>query len=757
MIAPRQNYSAVGKGAARQDALDKVLGKPIFTADMIPRESLYVAFVRSTRPHARILHINTKSALSIKGVRRFIGSDAIPGVNNVGIAVHDKPLFCKDTVRCVGDPIGAILAENKTAAWEAASQVEVEYADLPAVFSPLDALKPDSVKVHENGNVTKHLRIRKGDVERGFLEAAVIVEDDYKTSMQECNPIEPESAFALPPDEDGILTVVGPWQCIFDVQDAVAMILGLPATKVRVLQAQTGGAFGCRSNEIICELSGLTALAACLTGKPTAILMSREESIVAHSKRHPFYMKYKTGAKRDGRLVAEEIQLVTDTGAYASFGANVLMRAIVHCTGPYVIPNVKADAYCVYTNNPYAGSFRGFGCPQVHFAAESQINRLAEALSMDPIEIRRKNLLRPGTATNTAHVLGSSVGLEECLTRVVDRLKSIRLPAVEHGNARGIGVSVGYHGNSLGPEGGDRCGAMISIMADGTVEYMTGLTEYGTGARFGHAQMIAETLGIGLDKIHCLMPNSLIAPFSGPTAASRSTVMGGNAALMVSKKLRERLSKEAARVLDCRPEDVFFADEMAQCKIGSRRIPFAELASICHKNGVSLSQSDIFQALSPHWDEESGLGVAYHDYTFGAIAAVVDLNLQTGYPKVVQIVSAFDCGTVINPLSVIGQAEGGIVQGLGYAVMEEICTTNGRILNPNLADYFICTSVDAPPIETILVEGYPSATGPFGAKAIAEPPIDFVAPAITQAIYNATGVRINEIPAVAEKILLGHK
>jgi CO/xanthine dehydrogenase Mo-binding subunit len=722
---------------------------------MIPPQSLYAAFVRSTRPHARILRIHTNSCLSTKGVLRFIGSDAIRGVNNVGLLVHDKPLFCGNIVRCVGDPIGAVLAENRASAQEAAAKVGIEYADLPAVFSPLEALEPDSVKVHENGNLCKHLKIRKGDVNRGFRESDVIVENEYQTPVQECAPIEPEAAFAFPPDEEGIVTVVGPWQCIFDVQDAVAMILGVASAKVRVLQAQTGGAFGCRSNEIICELSGLVALSACLSGKPSAIVMSREESVVAHSRRHPFYMKYRTGARKDGSLVAQEIQLVADTGAYASFGASVLMRAIVHCTGPYVVPNVKADAFCVYTNNPYSGSFRGFGCPQVHFAAESQINCLAESLSIDPVDLRRKNLLRPGSATNTGHILGPSVGLEECLTKVVERLGSIHLPHLEEGNARGIGVSIGYHGNSLGPEGGDRCGAMISIKPNGEVEYMTGLTEYGTGARYGHAQMIAETLGIELEKIHCLLPNSLIAPYSGPTAASRSTVMGGNAALMVSKKLRKTLSIEAAKLLDCEPEEVHFAHEKVLCENGSRSMSFGDLASFCHKNGVSLTHSDTYQAPNPDWNEETGLGVAYHDYTFGAIAAVVDVNLKTGYPKVIQILSAFDCGTVINPLSAMGQAEGAITQGVGYSVMEEVCTTNGRILNPNLADYFICTSVDAPKIETTFVEAYPSKLGPFGAKAIAEPPIDFVAPAITQAIYNATGVRVKEIPAVAEKILLG--
>lgn len=712
--------------------------------------------MRSTRPHAKILSINAEPALRTKGVIRFIGNGDVPGVNNIGCVIRDKPLFCGDVVRCNADPIGAILAENREAAEEGARLVDVEYADLQAVFSPEEAMQPDAVKIHPQGNVCKHLNIRKGDAERGFRDSDVIVENEFRTQMQEHAPLEPEAAFAMPPNHEGIITVVGPWQCTFDVQDAVALVLGLPADKVRVLQAQTGGAFGCRSNEISNELAALTALASSISKKPVAILMSREESTIAHSKRHPFYMKYKTGVKRDGTLVAEEIEIVSDTGAYASLGPNVLMRAIVHCTGPYVIPNVKADAYCVYTNNPYAGSFRGFGCPQVHFAAESQMNCLAESLSMDPVLLRKKNLLRPGTPTSTEQVLGKSVGLEECLTKVADGLGSIVLPELEDGYKRGIGIAIGYHGNSLGPEGGDRCGALITIAVDGHVEYMTGLAEFGTGARFGHAQIIAETLGITMDRLDVKLADSLVAPYSGPTVASRSTVMGGNAALLVSRRLRETLSKAAAEILECSAEEIEFANNLVYCsKNSSKSIHFDRLASICYEKGISLSHSEIFHAARTEWNEETGLGVPYLDYTFGAAGAVVDVNLETGYPRVVRIVGAYDCGKAVNPLSVTCQVEGATVQGLGYATMEEICTREGKIANPNLADYFTCTAVDSPEIETILVEGYPSSFGPFGAKCMAEPPIDVIAPAVVQAIFNATGVRIRDLPATAEKVLLG--
>jgi len=461
-----QDYSIVGMRVAREDALDKVLGTPIFTADMIPKDTVFASVVRSSRPHARILSLNPKAALSTAGVMRFIASRDIPGVNNVGTLIRDKPFFCQDVVRCIGDPIGAIIAESRDAAEEGARQVEVEYEDLPAIFSPLEALQPNSVKIHPNGNICRRLRIRKGDVDRGFRESDVIVENEYTTQMQEHAQLEPETAFALPPDQDGIITVVGPWQDTFDVQDAVALVMAKKSSEIRAVQAQAGGAFGSRCNEIANELACLVSLSASLIGKPTAIIMSREESVTAHSKRHPFFMKYKTGAKRDGTLVAEEIRLICDTGAYASAGPGVVMRATVHCTGPYVIPNVKADSDLVYTNNPYAGSFRGFGCPQVHFAAESQMNCLAESLSMDPIALRKKNLLRPGSETNTGHVLGTSVGLDECLSKVAERLNLLALPSPERGSTRGVGIAIGYHGNSLGPEGGDRCGALVSIHAD---------------------------------------------------------------------------------------------------------------------------------------------------------------------------------------------------------------------------------------------------------------------------------------------------
>ncbi|WP_455283896.1 xanthine dehydrogenase family protein molybdopterin-binding subunit [[Eubacterium] cellulosolvens] len=755
MTREHAEMSAVGRPTERADALEKVLGRPIFTADLIPHDALYIALVRSTRPHAKILEISAEAALRMKGVIRLIGKADIPGVNNIGCIIPDRLLFSDEIVRCVGDPICSVLAKDRKAAEDGARAVDIEYQDLAAVFSPFEAMRPEAIKIHPQGNVCKHLKIRRGNVEKGFRDSDVIVENEFRTSMQEHAPLEPDVAFAMPPDQHGIVAVVGPWQCAFEVQDSVALALSLQPDKVKVLQVQGGGAFGSRSDETENGLSALTALAACISGKPVAILMSREESSMSHAKRHVFFMKYKTGAKRDGTLVAEEIEIVSDTGAYVSWGINVLKRAIVHCTGPYVIPNVRADAYCVYTNNPYASAFRGFGCPQVHFAAESQMNCLAEALSIGPIVLRKKNLLRPSSCTSTGQILGKSVGLEKCLTTVVDSLQSMAPSQSEPGHGRGFGIAVGYHGNSLGPEGGDRCGATMILRVDGHVEYMIGLSEYGTGSRFGHAQIIAETLGLTMDRVHVKFADTLAVPYSGPTVASRSTVMGGNAALLVSRRLRETLGKVAAEVLSCAVEEVEFANNLVcSSRDSTKTISLEQLASICRQKGIDLCHSQTYRAPETDWNEDTGQGSPYFDYTFGAIGAIVDVNMQTGYPKVQKIVSTFDCGKVINPLSATGQVEGAIVQGLGYAIMEEVCTKDGKIVNPNLADYFVCTTIDSPQIETVFVEDYPSGFGPFGAKCIAEPPLDIVAPAVVQAIWEATGVRIKDLPATGEKILL---
>jgi CO/xanthine dehydrogenase Mo-binding subunit len=481
---------------------------------------------------------------------------------------------------------------------------------------------------------------------------------------------------------------------------------------------------------------------------------------MAHSKRHDFKMHYKVGATKDGKLQAVEAQLYADTGPYASLGPYTIFRGIIHTTGPYEVPNVKSDAYCVYTNSPYAGSFRGFGCPQVHFSAESIMDELAEKLSIDPITIRKINMLKPYSRTCTDQPLDASVGLEECIDTAVKKSDFMRKWAEykkETGRTRkGIGIATFFHGNSLGPEGADACTAYLAIFDDGSVRYRTGITEYGTGAPTGHLMIVAEILGIPVDFIHLERPDTSAVPDGGPTVASRSTVMGGRAAMQAALKVRAALDGMTAQLFNCDPDDVEIRGAVVTCKSdSSKKMTFAELVKKCFENGVGLSTTETYLAPRTFYDEEKGYGSPYLTYTFGAVVAEVEVDMDYGYITVTKVTQAFDCGKAINPLALEGQMEGGCIQGLGYGLMEEVATKEGKILNPNFADYFIPTSLDSGPIETSLIEGYLSPIGPYGAKAMAEPAIDAPAAAVSNAVKHATGVRVKKLPVTPEKVILG--
>jgi len=509
------------------------------------------------------------------------------------------------------------------------------------------------------------------------------------------------------------------------------------------------------------DICGLTAIASLKTGKPVFLAYSREESMIMHSKRHPFIIRQRTGATKDGRLVAAEVELIADTGAYASNGPLVLSRAMFHATGPYAIPNVKVDAYCVYTNNTIAGSFRGFGNPQAHFAAESQMDALAEELGMDPLDFRLKNILRPGMNTVTGQVLDESVGLEECATKVREASEWDRKRKEYASNQgrfkKGIGAALLYHGNSIGPEGLDHATARVTIGRGGSVSFSIGLTEYGTGARTGLAQMIAEVLGIPLAWIKDELVDTATTQDSGGTFASRTTIMGGRAVNKAAQALRERLDTVAAELLGCELNQVQIKDGRVSSKIASdNSLTFRQLVAECQKRGVELSEFAEFTASGVAFDEGTGQGIPYLQYTFGAVIAEVEVDTSLGLVKPLKFTTAYDVGKAVNPLSLEGQIDGGVAQGIGYALMEELVHKDGVVVNPNLADYFIPTSTDVPEIQSFIVE-FPGKLGPYGAKAMGEPPVVVPAPALINAIYNATGVRCRDLPATPEKILLAIK
>jgi len=746
----------VGKSVGRVDSLDKVLGKPIYTMDITPENALYLKVVRSSVSHALLKKVDLSRARKYPGVVAVVTAQDIPGINESSALLPDKPLFATDRVRFAGEPIAAIASFDPSIAEEALELVDIEYEPLPTVFSPTEALEPDSPKIHTNGNVAKHLKVRKGDVEEGFKQADIIVEGTYKTPFQEPVPLEPEAGFVIP-EPDGSVTCVGSIQSPYHVQTGIAKILSLRSEQVRVIQAATGGAFGPKSDEIPVDVLGMAALVAIRTRKPAVLAYTREESMIGHTKRHPFVISLKVGVKNNGKLTAWEAKLIADTGAYASLGPLVVIRACFHATGPYVIPNVKTDAYCVYTNNTMAGSFRGFGGPQAHFAAESHMDEIAKKLGMDPLELRLINMLRPGTLTATSQLVDEGCGLEECITKAVKESdwynKRLQYTKLNGAKKRGLGIAIMYHGNSLGPEGNDFGTVHMQIDRDGTTRLRTALTEYGTGAPSGLLQIAAETMHLPLGYFKLDASDTEYCGDSGPTVASRTITIGGRATQMVAGNLGRKLRQVAADMLQSSVDDVEVTDGVYRRKSTEQSVTFLDVVAHAYANGIPLKETGTFTAPKCDYEPQTSQGTVYLQYTYGAVTAEVEVDTETGRVQVLKIVTAYDVGKAINPISLEGQIEGGTIQGLGYALMEEMIHKNGVVVNPNLGDYYVPTSLDVPEMKSIIVE-YPGALGPFGAKAIGEPPIVLPAPAIVNAIDNAIGVRLNEIPATPDRVLL---
>jgi len=763
-----KKFTYVGKHMQRWDAIEKILGKAMFTADYanLYKNLVYVYSVRTKYAHARIRKIDVSEAEKVPGVLKVITHKDIPGVNDVGYVIPDQPLLAYNKVRYIGDIIALIVAEDPYIAEEAAEKVYVDYEPLPVILDPLEIVDPVTLEekkhvlIHDEreSDVVARYRIRTGDVKKGFEQAEVIVENEYRTPYVEHAYMEPEAALAIP-EPDGGITVIASTQCPYEARRAIAKVLAMPFNKIRVVVPPLGGGFGGKE-DVANEVGTKAALAALLTGRPAIAVHKREESIIGHSKRHPAIMWYKHGATRDGKLVAVEARIILDTGAYASLGPFVAWRATVHSVGPYRVPNAKVDTVAVYTNGIYAGAFRGFGNPQIHFAVEQQMDLLAEELGMDPVEFRLKNILRNGNRTVHGQLLDHGVGLEEALikaAKAADWYRKRAEYAKQTGTVRrGIGVALLWHGNSIGAEGADYSAVSIIINRDGSITFRTGLTDMGQGAIQGLIMLAAEVLGVPPEYFRVEMPDTASVPDAGPTVASRSTAMGGNAALVAAYKLRKKLNEVAADLLKCDPDDVEIRAPEVYCKSDStKKIRWIDLVEECFWRGVSLQEYGYYRAPKARWDDKTGHGEPYFTYTFGAIIAEVVVDMETGKTYVERMVTAYDIGRVVNRVGAELHAEGGAIQGLGYALMEEIVhSTEGKVWNPNLYAYYIPTILDTPKeIVPIFVEaGY--VRGPFGAKGLGEPSINGIAPAIANAIANAVGVRIKSLPMTPEKVYL---
>jgi len=758
--AERGELLYIGESVVRVDSLEKVLGSPVYTADLLPRGTVYAKLFHSSVAHGIIKGMELGAAKSHPGVMGVLTSKDIPGLNESSAVLPDRQLFADPVVRSTGDILGAVIAETLPAAADASAKIRVEYTGLPAIFDPLEALKPDSLKIHDKGNIARQMKIRKGNVEDGFAKSAIVLEKTYRTQFQDAVPLEPEVGLAIP--EDGGVKIVGSMQSPHHTQAAVAKVLRLPPDKVRVIQAVTGGAFGPKSDETPYDVCSAAALAAVKFRRPVYCGMDREDSMVMHTKRHPFVISHKTGVSREGMLLADESKIVGDTGAYASLGVFVIVRATFHTVGAYEVPNVKADSYLVYTNNTYSGSLRGFGGPQAIFAFESQVEEIARKLGVDPLEFRIRNMLIPGKRNATSAVMDASCGLPQCVEKAIAssgyREKAPRYRNQSGDVRRGLGIALLMHGNSLGPEGNDYGAVHIQVLSDGSVSVGSGLTEYGTGAVSGMMQVASSVLGVPLSRFKLERPDTSKHRESGPTVASRVVVIGGNASKIAAEKLRGRVVPVAARLLKADPQDVTIADGLAfDRRTPSKTVKWDEIVAEAYRVGVSLKEDGFFMAPDAPWDHEVGQGTPYLQYTWGALVVEVEVDMGTGYYRVLGAHAAYDVGKAVNPAGVLGQIYGGTVQGLGYAMMEELIHRDGFVVNPNLGDYYIPTSMDIPADFRAHIVEVPGPLGPFGAKIIAEPPIVLPGPAVRNAVLNATGVSVDDLPVTSEKVLMGMK
>ncbi|MCC7361104.1 MAG: molybdopterin-dependent oxidoreductase [Anaerolineales bacterium] len=745
--------SVIGRPLPRPDVLAKVTGAAKYADDYSFPGMLHARTLRAKYPHALIQRLDVSRARALPGVHAVLTSADVPGRHNHGLVIADWPALCSDKVRYLGDAVAIVAADTREIASAALALIEVDYEPLPVVADPIQARQPDASLVHATGNLLKHIKVRKGDVEQGFAEADVILEREYRTPFYEHAFLEPECAIGVP-EPDGRLTIYVGSQIPYQDRSQIAACLGEPESQIRVLGTLIGGGFGGKE-----DIAGQihVALLARATARPVKMLYDRHESLIFHPKRHATVIRIKMGAKRDGTLTAVQTELYGDSGAYASLGDKVMTRATTHSAGPYNVPHVKADCYAMYTNNPPAGAFRGFGVTQSAFAVESTMDLLAETLGQDPLALRRHNALKVGLVTNTGQLLRESVGLLECL----DRVEAVVRPAgygrpTRHVNGRHVarawGVATAYKNTGLGGGAPDKSAAEVELYPDGTAEVRTSAAEIGQGLVGVVAMCTAEELGLPYDRVKVLLSDTDLTPDGGPTTASRQTFVTGNAARLAARSLREAVAATLAEKYDQPPDQIRFEEGLA--RVNGHSLPLGEAARLMKSEGREP------KALYTYWAPQTqplGSGGDMHfAFSYAAQAAQVEVDLDTGQVEVLQMVAAHDVGRAINPLALEGQIEGGMVMGLGNALTEEFIVEDGYIFTDRLARYKMPSIKHAPRLTSFIVEDE-SADGPYGAKGVGEIASIPTTPAITNAIYNACGVRVLTLPVDQDKLLLALK
>ena len=746
---------AVGQNVLRKEGYDKLIGAAQYVDDLTFEGMWFGKTIRSTVARGRIKSIEFEPAYDWSKIVVADYRD-IPGENFVALIENDQPLLVESEVRHYDEPILLIAAATKKELDSAARHIKIEYDELPPVLTISQSLAATEV-LYGNDNIFKRFLIGRGDLDEGFAVADRIIEGEYRVPHQEQLYIEPQGMIAIP--GDGEMTVMGSMQCPYYIHKALKQLLQLTDEKAIVIQTTTGGGFGGKE-EYPSMIAAHTALLALKAKRPVKIIYDRGEDIAATTKRHPGIIRHRTGVTSDGRLTASEIDFVLDGGAYVTLTPVVLSRGAIHALGPYRCDNVRIAARAVATNTPPNGAFRGFGAPQVAFAYEMHMEKIAAELGVDPLELRRINMLREGDITATGQRLTASVGSEEVLDAVIERSnyfeKKRSIEAAHTNNPgspsrRGIGLSFFFHGAGFTGSGESKMKARagVEVTAEGRARVLSGSTEIGQGTRTIFCQIVADELGVGYDRVEIEDPHTSRVPDSGPTVASRTTMVVGRVVQLATREIKqkllnfvaERFGAPEARLVDGR----FFASGR-------------ELSSLEDIAREYISQRGELRAYARYasppdieWDDETYSGDAYPCYSWGAEVAEVEVDMDTFEVTCTRITTAQDIGRAIHPLLAAGQIEGGTLQAVGYGLLEELVWDKGRIVNNRLTNYIIPTSLDAPEMETVIVEKeYPH--GPFGAKGVGELPMDGGAPAIAAAVFNATGAFVTGIPITPERL-----
>ncbi len=750
-----KNYAVIGKSVARVDARAKVTGEALYPGDINLPNQAYMKILFADRPHAIIRSIDTAAAEMLPGVLAVFTARDVP-VNEYGLIMSDQPVLCgpgsskpfADRVRFVGDQVALVVADSEEIAAQARDLIQVEYEDLPVVTDvlqamgagdadkgrgtwhvppgqhvPLGARRAPLLHPDKGSNIFGHYRIRKGDVEAAFAGCAVVVEGEYRTPAQEHAFLQPEAGIAYL-DEAGRVTVQVAGQWTHEDQEQIAHALDLPLEQVRVIYPAIGGAFGGREDMSVQIVLALAAWRLSQRGihRPIKIIWSREESIIGHHKRHPYLLRTKWGAAKNGKLVAARVEIIADGGAYAYTTTKVMGNATLMCTGPYEIPHVSVDSYAVYTNNLPNGAFRGFGGPQAAFAAEMQMNHLAEALGMDPIDLRQRNLLVEGALLSVGTPLPQGVSIGAVVEKCVERMHASPVKGANPASPtiqRGTGFACAFKNVGFSFGAPEQCTATVELHGGVDIEravlHHAG-AEVGQGTHTVMRQFAAETLGIPLDKVQLVVSDTAVTENSGSVSASRMTFMAGNSIKGACEKALIKWKSEE------RPAVVTYQYRPPK---------------------------------TTPYDPQTGKSEPNFAYGYVAQAVTVDVDTETGEVHLVEVISANDVGQAVNPQQVQGQIEGGVVQAAGYAVTENFIQKDGYVLTDKLSNYLIPTVLDVPDKVQALILEYADPIGPYGARGMGEMPFLPLAPAVVAAVHAATDVWFHEFPLTPEKVLRG--